>query len=670
MSYRDRIARVAVLIAVAASAAWAVALPDTPTLAIGNSRLAHVGGDELPGLGLFVPRSVGGGHARSPEVPAGGAVIRHVGDRVLGTEDEGVDVFATGSSAFEPTLGFTDSGALFFQGYGTYEEDPSGDGLLLNYPFVLRSSDLGATWENVSPRDDQSRRHQMSWDPYLYVDPLTSRVFTVDYQPGSCALVSYSDDDGESWTTNRTACGLTDYQKVFAGPPAYSTTTGYPNVVYYCSIGFGLGEVSGGSGCQKSLDGGKTFIPVSSPFINNPAMHESGFGDIPGLCGGGLSQGWVGADGTVYVPAGQCGHPWLAISDDEGLTWRHVRIDVGSDLGSAEGESGLLVHTPETPVTPEVGFPDGPYRSVHSHHGAFAGDSEGNLYYAWDARDRAIYLSVSHDGAATWSAPIRVSPPQVIEAALPSLVVGAPGRVAIGFVGSENAPGPRDCRALSGCPESVDERYKDVSWTGYISVTDQALATEPEFVTGAASLPDDPLERGYCSPTRCGAIGDFFDVAIGPDGHAWASFADHCDAEKCFGARVTTSLGIVMHMTSGPKLAGPLDITIDVKPGTDDNSINNKSAGSVPVAILSNDSFDALSVDPTSVAFGPSGAASTHDSAEDIDGDGDVDLVLHFDQQQTGLSTGDTQACLTGAQRDGDRVRGIRIRGCDAVSVK
>jgi hypothetical protein len=115
-------------------------------------------------------------------------------------------------------------------------------------------------------------------------------------------------------------------------------------------------------------------------------------------------------------------------------------------------------------------------------------------------------------------------------------------------------------------------------------------------------------------------------------------------------------------------LAPPtIEVEIDVKPGSDVNPVNLASKGVIPVAILTTPAFDALSVDPLSVAFGPAGApeADGKGHAEDVDGDGDLDLLLHFRTQETGLTSADTEACVTGETFGGDA-----IEGCDAVTPK
>jgi hypothetical protein len=106
-------------------------------------------------------------------------------------------------------------------------------------------------------------------------------------------------------------------------------------------------------------------------------------------------------------------------------------------------------------------------------------------------------------------------------------------------------------------------------------------------------------------------------------------------------------------------------IDIDISPGNGTNAINPRSRGVMAVAILFTEDFDAATVDPLSVAFGSDGAAEMHDRGhiEDVDGDGDDDLVLHFRTQETGIQCGDTSALLTG-----ETVDGTSIEGADAIT--
>ncbi len=109
-----------------------------------------------------------------------------------------------------------------------------------------------------------------------------------------------------------------------------------------------------------------------------------------------------------------------------------------------------------------------------------------------------------------------------------------------------------------------------------------------------------------------------------------------------------------------------VEVDIDIKPGSDPNSINSKSMGLVPVAILSSDGFDATDVDVTTVTFGPGQAVPVHSGhLEDVNGDGLIDMVVHFVQKETGLFPGDTEAALNGATNDG-----LEFCGMDAVIVK
>ena len=104
-----------------------------------------------------------------------------------------------------------------------------------------------------------------------------------------------------------------------------------------------------------------------------------------------------------------------------------------------------------------------------------------------------------------------------------------------------------------------------------------------------------------------------------------------------------------------PAFAGFLigQVEIDIDPGNDPNFINPLCASPIPVAILTTDVFDAFTVDVTTLAFGPSGARAIGSEFTDVDGDGDIDVVSIYLQDETGIGPADTEACLTGVILDG-----------------
>ena len=102
-----------------------------------------------------------------------------------------------------------------------------------------------------------------------------------------------------------------------------------------------------------------------------------------------------------------------------------------------------------------------------------------------------------------------------------------------------------------------------------------------------------------------------------------------------------------------PPMAPCFERPIDIKPGSDPNSINPNSKGVVPVAVLTTDSFDASSVDPVTVKF--AGAQPLRWAREDVDGDGDTDLLFHFKTQElVDLDEDSTEAFLTGYTHAGE----------------
>jgi len=106
-------------------------------------------------------------------------------------------------------------------------------------------------------------------------------------------------------------------------------------------------------------------------------------------------------------------------------------------------------------------------------------------------------------------------------------------------------------------------------------------------------------------------------------------------------------------------------VSIDIKPGSDPNSIKVDKRGVIPVAILGSASFDVGDVDVTTLVF--AGASPAHDltdpdtlteHTEDVNGDGIDDLVSHYRTNETSIECSNTSATLTGQLNDGTSFSG------------
>jgi hypothetical protein len=391
------------------------------------------------------------------------------------------DWFDLGVSGAEPSLGITSQGHAFY----------------VAYEAVLRSRDGGKTWQRVTGAVESP----LTLDPMLWVDPDTDRVVVNQLYVG-CSWMSWSDDDGATWTTNPAACGtpVNDHQKIVAAKPRLpAPTVGYPKVFYYCYNGLEY------SGCATSRTGGLTWEPARVAF--GPGDCDEAYSYVHGRIR-------AAPDGTVYLPKIACG-PQVAVSRDDGLTWRQTRID--AHLGHAAG----LVNSPDIGV-----------------------DAEGTVYFVWSPADGLLYLSISRDQGATWSAPVRVTPPHVTSALRPSVVAGDAGRIAVAYWATT-----ADTTGWNGCNGSGPTRwcgegpYADYApaathWHQWVTFSLDADTVEPGFLTVQVTADDDPLQVGSIHMGGGGDADrnllDFIDAALGPDGRVWVATADGClPAEGC-----------------------------------------------------------------------------------------------------------------------------------------
>jgi hypothetical protein len=405
--------------------------------------------------------------------------------------------FNTGHFAMEPSFGFGRHGDVFFENWGTRPNRPGG---VPPVSGVLRSANGGRTWKDVSPRVGGVHTHPLSFDPQLIVDPRTSRIYTVDWEgSGSplCAALSYSDDNGRRWTTSPLACGGFDGESVAVGPPVTSHPIGYPNLVYYCT-GTTLGSSPPLSTpeCSKSIDGGLTFTPTGQP-----PFPLTGADDVYGPWAG---NPIVGPDGTLYVPKRFAGRPELAISHDEGRSWRTISV---ARNGSASEANRLAV------------------------------DAQGRLYYTWIAANHLPYLAVSVSGGRSWESPIPLAPRRVRQASLPVVNVTPRGKVAAAYVATANAP--RHAPDYAPCnvllADCSDGPYAHTTWNGYLTQVDRPLTATPLLHTALVNRRRAPLFKGGCAAEgQCKAVLDFLDVEFDRRGDPWAAYVDDCALRRHF----------------------------------------------------------------------------------------------------------------------------------------
>jgi hypothetical protein len=100
---------------------------------------------------------------------------------------------------------------------------------------------------------------------------------------------------------------------------------------------------------------------------------------------------------------------------------------------------------------------------------------------------------------------------------------------------------------------------------------------------------------------------------------------------------------------------------IDLRPKDRANAVTPDSSRSVQVAILSDSlgrGFDATLVTPGSVRFGRYETGPSQLTHVDVNGDGQLDALLTFPINQTGISCGDAEVWLTASTSTGLEVEG------------
>jgi probable HAF family extracellular repeat protein len=108
-------------------------------------------------------------------------------------------------------------------------------------------------------------------------------------------------------------------------------------------------------------------------------------------------------------------------------------------------------------------------------------------------------------------------------------------------------------------------------------------------------------------------------------------------------------------------------IQIDITPGSETNPVSLAASGVTVVALLGSGSLDVDEIDGATISMGRAGARLKHRKGphrRDVNRDGLLDLVAHFQTHEIGLALGDEEACIRAETLDGELVG-----GCDVIDL-
>jgi hypothetical protein len=193
----------------------------------------------------------------------------------------------------------------------------------------------------------------------------------------------------------------------------------------------------------------------------------------------------------------------------------------------------------------------------------------------------------------------------------------------------------------------------------YLDGIEVGVGTSTDIVIGYSLSTDNDL-----------VIGNYLDNGACPVPTPFSFIGEIDEVELFTVALSADDIGAIYAAGSAGKCKA-IQVAIDIKPGSDPNSINLGSAGVIPVAIFSTDTFDATTIDPFSIDLNGATVKIVGNknlkplcNAEDVDGDGLVDLACKVYTVDFIVELGESVAELHGMTLDGREIIGqdfIRI---------
>ena len=102
--------------------------------------------------------------------------------------------------------------------------------------------------------------------------------------------------------------------------------------------------------------------------------------------------------------------------------------------------------------------------------------------------------------------------------------------------------------------------------------------------------------------------------------------------KKMLTTTVLAAMAVLLVFSASAVCDDPVEVDVDIKPGSNENPVNVRSMGVLPVAVLGTADFNVTDINQTTIRLNET-CEPLRCSYEDVDGDGNIDLVLKFDTQ-------------------------------------